>query len=171
MKIGYDESMTKNCMMAWWDRVTCGTYDESVLYADHLLHMSVCECVRLRNTHYTWYTWVFKSVLHAEHMLHLLHMSVTCGTPSWVFPREIPWKSREEQAWTLWKWNILLMTKIWIMIMSEDLLSRMEFRVQFLYIVHWNMNNEYASNSSVSSFTNILPTGSQWFHCCSYQMF
>ena len=81
-----------------------------------------------------------ESLLHVDHMLHLLHMSVTCGTPSWVFPREIPWKSREEQAWTLWKWNKLLMTKIWIMLFSEDLESRMEFRVQFFYIVHWNMN-------------------------------
>ena len=87
---------------------------------------------------YMWNLW-WEFVTCGSHVTLVTHECecVTCGTPSWVFPREIPWKSHEEQAWTLWNWNILLMTKIWIMILCEDLLPKMEFRVQFLYIEIW----------------------------------
>ena len=100
-------SLDMRCIMSlcymwnlWWEFVTCGSHVTLVTH----------ECLRVCYIRNLW--WEF--VTCGSHITLVTHECecVTCGTPSWVFPQEIPWKSREEQAWTLWKWNILLMTKI-----------------------------------------------------------
>ena len=79
LNIRYDQSMTKICMMAWWDCVTCGTCDESVLYADHMLHLSVCKCVTC-GTHVT----------HVTHECYMRNAQLSFSSGD---PLEVTWRA------------------------------------------------------------------------------